>query len=150
MNLKNNHGFTSADILISVVLLTIFIPTLFGIVYNVNKTNKDLTRKSRAVNIATQALEIAKTIDVQNFNLAENDEFNIALGQKNYTLQQTSETTAIYSYEGQDGEQYKVSIDLSYPNDEENDLVKQIKVNVEYPIGNTTKTIEISTVLKSS
>lgn len=149
MNLRSNKGFTGADILVSIVVLTIFIPTLFGMVYNVNKTNKYLTRESNAVKIATEILEIAKSIGVQAFDLEGSGSFNNLLETNNYVLQQTDGEEAEYLYEGVDEVHYKVTINLSYPFDEENDLVKQIKVNVEYPIANTTKSIEISTVLKS-
>ena len=150
MNLRNNNGFTAADILISVIVLTIFIPTIFGVVYNVSKTNKAVVRESRAVGIATDILETAKSTEVEDFNLEETSRFNEALGLKNYSLQENDEESALYSYEGEDGEHYIINLNLAYPYDEENELVKTLTVNIEYPIGNTTKSIEISTVLKSN
>ena len=150
MNLRSNKGFTGSDILISIVVLIIFIPTIFGVVYNVNKTNKHIIRESRAVNIATEILESAKTIGVQGVTLADDEEFCMELISRRYELQETDGTNAVFTYEGENEEHYRVSVTLTYPNDEENDLVKLITVEVEYPIGNTTKTIEISTVLKLS
>ena len=58
---KKNSGFAGIDISISMIIILIFIPTIFGIVYNIQKINADVKRKSTAVNIATNVLEIVKS-----------------------------------------------------------------------------------------
>jgi hypothetical protein len=54
MNFRKNQGFAGVDISISVIIILIFIPTIFGIVYNIGKTNGDLKRKSKAVDIRSR------------------------------------------------------------------------------------------------
>ena len=50
--LKKNNGFAGIDISISMIIILIFIPTIFGIVYNVGKTNAEVKRKTKAISIA--------------------------------------------------------------------------------------------------
>ena len=59
--LKKNNGFTGVDISISIIVILIFVPTIFGVVYNIQKTNAGIERKTNAVNIATDVLEIVKS-----------------------------------------------------------------------------------------
>ena len=46
MNLKNNKGYVGIDASIAVLILLIIIPTIAGMIYNVNKTNNLIDRKS--------------------------------------------------------------------------------------------------------
>ena len=70
INLKENKGFAGIDISISMIIILIFIPTIFGIVYNIGKANAEVKRKSTATSIASDVLEIIKSenyvdVDVQ-------------------------------------------------------------------------------------
>ena len=42
---KKNSGFAGIDISISMIIILIFIPTIFGIVYNIQKIKADVKRK---------------------------------------------------------------------------------------------------------
>lgn len=157
MNLRKNNGFTGVDISIAMIIILIFIPTVFGITYNVQKNNKAVNRKSKSVSIATDILETAKTYSKTNIKIEENEDFANSMLEKNYEKvgenQITDkETKIIYSYSGDTGdeEHYKIEISLTYPYDEENTLVRKIKVTVEYPEGNLAKKIDISTVLQKN
>lgn len=58
-----------------------------------------------------------------------------------------------YSAVVDDEEHYQIQIGLKnyYPSDtEQEDLIKEINVLVIYPVGNTLKNINISTVLKNT
>lgn len=54
MDLRKNQGFTGVDISISMIIILIFIPTIFGMVYNIQKTNQSVNRKSTAVGIRSK------------------------------------------------------------------------------------------------
>ena len=71
-NLRKNNGFAGIDISISMIIILIFIPTIFGIVYNIGKNNEEVTRKATAVGIATNVLEIAKKESYENINTSGN------------------------------------------------------------------------------
>lgn len=60
MNLRKNNGFAGVDISISMIIILIFIPTIFGIVYNIQKTNSSVNRKSEAVGIRSECFRISK------------------------------------------------------------------------------------------
>ena len=103
--------------------MMIFIPVTFGMGYNVQKTEQSVKREATAVNMAINKIESAK-ISAGSVEAAE-----------------TSQTV--------DGVSYKITV--SYPSDEtaENGT-KVINVKVEYPVGKTTQTVDISTRIKST
>ena len=159
MNLKNNKGYTGIDISVAMIIILIFIPTIFGIVYNIQKTNSYVERESQAVKIATDILETAKTSEYDNLNITNLYQELIS---KNYSTStytingQTGENYRYLSKTGSKDEHYQIQIKLEnyYPEDvdviDREDLVKKIKVTVIYPTGNTTKTIDICTLIKNS
>ena len=67
--IKNNKGFTTIDAAIAVVVLTIFIPVVTTLIYNIAITSKSVERKAKAVNYAIQYLEYAKMQDASPKNL---------------------------------------------------------------------------------
>lgn len=160
MDFKKNNGFTGIDISISMIIILIFIPTIFGIVYNIQKTNSSVKREAKAVDIATDILEIAKAENYNDITLESDSNFLIDLNGKystsTYTNSETHEENYEYVYYsaiGEDDVHYQIQIGLMnyYPSSTETeDLVKKIKVVVFYPIGNTQKTIDISRVFKNT
>ena len=126
MNFRNNKGFTGIDISVAVIVILIFIPTVFGIVYNMQKTRVKTERQAEAVDIATNILETVK---------------NTAYGEVN---------ASTYSYEGKNKVHYNVAVEVQkMPNESAKDLLKKVKVTVTYPMGNETKSIDISTLIQN-
>ena len=155
MNFKNNKGYTGIDISIAMIIILIFIPTIFGIVYNLQKTRARTERKAVAINIATDVLEIAKSLNYSEVFISnENSEFKTLLNNK-YSSLEISNNTVNFNYSDVNNIHYKIQVTVSnyYPADievqDQNDLVKQITVEVMYPVGNSTKSINISTVLQN-
>lgn len=58
--IKNHKGFTTVDIVIAVVILTIFVPVITTLIYNIGMSSTSAQRKAKAVNYAAQYLEYAK------------------------------------------------------------------------------------------
>lgn len=58
--IKNHKGFTTIDIVIAVIILTIFIPIISTLIYNIGVSSTSAQRKAKAVNYATQYIEYAK------------------------------------------------------------------------------------------
>lgn len=126
MNFRNNKGFTGIDISVSVIIILILIPTIFGIVYNMQKTRVKTERQAEAVDIATNVLETVKNTEYEEV------------------------TGSTYSYEGKNKVHYNVAIEVQkMPNENVEDLLKKVKVTVTYPIGNETKSIDISTLIQN-
>ena len=135
MDLKNNKGYTGVDISIAMIILMIFIPTVFAISYSIQKTSNEVKRKSEAISIATEILESAKGMSFENLESMEEEE-NISLLEEKYSKDVSFDIN--------------IEVENYYPeevNEEDRmDLVKKIKITVTYPIGNKTKSIDISTV----
>ena len=135
MDLKNNKGYTGVDISIAMIILMIFIPTVFAISYSIQKTSNEVKRKSEAISIATDILESAKGMSFENLESMEEEE-NISLLEEKYSKDVSFDIN--------------IEVENYYPeelNDEDRmDLVKKIKITVTYPVGNKTKSIDISTI----
>ena len=63
MNLKNNKGFVGVDISIAILLLVIIVPTITGMIFNINKSRNGTKRQAQATNIITNAMEISKIVE---------------------------------------------------------------------------------------
>ena len=135
MNLRNNKGYTSVDISIAIIIIMIFIPTLFGIFYSIQKTSNEVKRKAEAISIATDIIELAKKASYDNLDNMKQEEY-ISLLETKYSKD--------VSYD------INIEVENYYPEEiseeDRDDLVKKIKVVVTYPTGNKTKSIDISTV----
>lgn len=166
MNFRRNKGFASIDISITMIVILIFIPTIFGIVYNIQKTNNEVERKSQAVNIGIDVLELAKSMEYNQIELdndTENKQFLESLNNNydtsDYRNTNTEEDGYKYMYytaTGKRNEHYQIQIGLKnyYPSDIEEDkkedLVKQLKVRVIYPVGKSQKDVDFSMTLQNT
>jgi len=152
--LRSNKGYTGIDISIAMIIILIFVPTIFGIVYNLQKSRIKTEREATAVSIAVDILEIAKTLNYNDLNLIEG-EFKSILDNKYEVSGQNSNTEndAYYTFISDKDNRYKIQVSvLKYtPENISNtdDFVKQVKVIVTYPIENTTNSIDISTVIQN-
>lgn len=163
IKLKGNKGYTGIDISIAIIIILIFVPTIFGIVYNLQKTRSRTEREATAINIATDILEIAKSFDYRDI-IVSGGTFIEALSDKYITSDENSDidvleddySYAYYTYTDENNVHYRIQVGVLkyFPESETNPstdgLVKQVKAIVTYPIGNTTKSINISTVLQNN
>ena len=150
---KKNSGFAGIDISISMIIILIFIPTIFGIVYNIQKINADVKRKSTAVNIATNVLEIVKSEAYSDIT-ASGNKLNTDIKKKyetstykNTDKEETGYNYVYYKTIVENGEHYQIQLGIKnyYPSDiDRQDYVKQVKVRVFYPYGDSVKDIDIS------
>lgn len=154
MNLRNNKGYTGIDISIAMIIILIFVPTIFGIVYNLQKSRIKTEREATAVGIAVDILEIAKALNYNDLNLLDG-ELKTVLDNKYEVSTQNSNTEndAYYTFIKDNDNRYKIQVSvLKYtPENISNtdDFVKKVKVIVTYPIENTTNSIDISTVVQN-
>ena len=158
MNLKNNKGFTGVDISVAMLIILTLIPTIFAIIYSIQKTSVFTERKAESVKIATDIIEIAKSMN----NLENIDSlYNELINNNNYF-------TSTYTIDGQTGDNYRylfkignknvnyqvqIYLESYYPNNVElenrKELVKQLKVTVIFPQGKITSSSSISAVIVS-
>ena len=150
MNLKNNKGYVGVDISLAVIMLLIIVPTVMGIVYNLNISKNATNIKADAVSIAVDAIEVAKGLEIKDITVeniinefcSQYDEGTIRSGD-----------IAIIS---NDTASYKLSMNVAdfsettrgtEINAHEN-IIKTVKATVTYKIGNQEKTLDLSTVIK--
>lgn len=156
---KKNNGFTGVDISISIIVILIFVPTIFGVAYNIQKTNAGIERKTNAVNIATDVLEIVKSeqysdITVSNSKLVTdlNNKYTKS-SYKNTEKEEDGYNYIYYSTKGSNNESYQIQLGIKnyYPSSSKTeDYVKEIKVRVFYFFGNSVKDIDIGIVVKTN
>lgn len=165
MNLKNNKGYTGVDISVAMIIILIFIPTIFAVVNNIQRINAKAERQANAVNIATDILEIAKSLNYDGVETVINESdpdnkkafitrINSKYGTPTYEAITSDNVEddyeyVYYSYSGEKNIHYRIQIGL-LKYETEPDLVKKIKVTVTYPVGKDTKNIDISTVLQKN
>lgn len=159
MNFKSNKGYTGADISIALIILLIFIPTIGAIIFNITLANNNTKRKVNAMNFATSILEIAKETDYDKLKLENTEEKEEFLDKINEKFGITSENGE-FSLKDENNTSYKVKVTITKyidteeyasshdSTDEKKDLVKTITTEVEYPIGNETKKVNVSTVIE--
>ena len=157
--LKKKDGFTGVDISISMIIILIFIPTIFGIVYNIGKTNSDIRRKAEAINISTNILEIIKSENYSEITTSGTKlNQDISSKYQTSTYKNTEKEESGYSYiyylaNGENNEHYQIQVGIKnyYPTeDNTQDLIKQVKVRVFYISGDTVKDIDIGMVVQNT
>ena len=147
--LKKKDGFTGVDISISMIIILIFIPTITAMIYNINKENKNVERKSQALNFAVNVMETAKGIGTKDLTL-ENMEKEIT-NLYSAEIQQNSNTTDGIINISKDDVNYNLTITIQDYNEIDDTVAqnkaKQVKVIVTYLSGGKEQKIELSTAI---
>lgn len=138
MKVKSEKGITNIDITVSIILITLFVAIIATLMYNINSNSNSVERRSIATNYAINEIESLKA---QNFDELEE-------------TVEPNEFEDILENEKPTGYAKKVTI-IDYANLEENKdddtivpgLVKKVTVEISYKDGNTTQTIDLSTVI---
>lgn len=131
MNWKNEKGITTIDVTVSIILITLFVALIAVLIYNVNQNSDSIERRAEATNYVINAIEEIKTT---NFDNLQNSEQNI--GDTGYY-----EKITVIDY---------VDLKKEEQNEQDNTimsgLVKKVTVEVSYKDGNTTQTVDLSTI----
>ena len=155
MNLKNNKGYVGVDASIAVLILLIIIPTITGLIFNVNRTNNLIDRKTEAVSIAVNTIESAKGVEVAELTSEK------VKGELEgiYTISDITETDVTSDKKvlttTKDNNTYKIEVQIQdYANTTEGiaqaastGKVKIVEVIVTYKEGKEQKNIELSTAI---
>lgn len=139
-NIKNEKGITAIDIVLSVIIITVFTTLIGGLIIRININSKESERKSIAMSYATQEIEkirAEKSID---------DYIN-----KGISTEEIIENVDIYKDNIYTGFHKKVYIkdyvlvkkDTSkIPN-----LLKEVTVEISYKINGKTESVQLSTYI---
>ena len=157
MELNNNKGYVMTDASIAVLLLLILVPTIMGIIYSSNVTKRTTDVKSQAINIAVNAIEAAKGIEISSLTdrAVLNDIYTNIYVQDSMSISDTiinGNTVPIATIKKENAS-YKLLIDVKDYSEGKNDIlpniIKTVTATVTYKIGGQEKTIELKTVIKS-
>ena len=163
MKLKNNKGYVGIDASIAILVLLIIVPTLAGMIYNVNKSNNLIDRKTEAISIAVNTIEAMKGIGIFDINDSNFNETVLTTSLSSlYTLDGNPTTEVvdnIKSIKGitltKDKNTYQIQVDIQdYADTKEGKAksvplgkVKIVNVTVTFKSGKQTENIELSTVI---
>lgn len=138
--MKNEKGFTGIDIVVSVIIITIFIALIANLIANINLKSTGIERKSEATSYAVQEIEKIKAQGyksdyedkgVSSIDVLEEQDINI-----NGKFSGYHKKTIIKDY-----------VLIQNDSTKEANLVKEITVQISYLLANKEQNVEITTVV---
>ena len=152
---NGNKGFAASDALIAISIIALFSGLIASISYNLYLTNSNIKRMSIANNYISEVFEYANKIyydEVTQQNLTKyfNDKYYYSEGN---VPKQKPEAKIREMPDEVLNTPFKILLDITNYNQTEGntdklDLVKQIKMTVEYVIGNKQQKIEMTMIKK--
>lgn len=135
MKVKENKGFTSTDIVISIIIIIIFVGLITTLFYNFYISTSAKNRNAIALNCIIDVIEQAKMLKYDELNQDKLNELlqNLATNKtipNGYTV-----SANLKKYNELEG------------NENKKDLIKILNVKVEYLVGQKNEKIEISTLI---
>ena len=142
MKLKSEKGITNIDVILSIILISIFITLITVISGNLQKSNDLMERETEALYYAVDTIEDIKG---QSFDILPKKGSNKIQGvltlQDGYILDKNGETTPYYrTITVQD------YTDLPEGNGKQAEILKKITVEIAYKERNQEKKITLSTI----
>lgn len=152
---KGNKGFAASDALIAISIIALFSGLIASISYNIYLANSNIKRMSMANSYISEVFEYANKIyyeDVTEENLTEyfNNKYYYSEGK---VPKQRAEAKIKETPDEKLNTPFKINLDITNYNETQGntdklDLVKQIKMTVDYNIGNKQQKIEMTTIKK--
>ena len=133
MNLKSKRGYTTADVVVAILIIVVFAGIMVTLYQNYSTVSKEVERKSKAT---VELIEEIKQNDYEYFNEENELKDKITV----YDNEPIEEDTA-YS-KTVTVEDYSVQKEDAVPG-----LVKNVYVTVSYKLGNETQSVELSTII---
>ncbi len=138
---KGERGITGIDISIAIIIITIFMSMVANLIANINLNSKSIQRKTIATSYAIQEIEKIKAKGyAENYN------------NKGIDTEDIIEESDILDTNGKFSGYHKKILIKDYvliqnDNTKRQDLVKEIRVEISYKLGNESKNISISTYI---
>ena len=143
MKNKNEKGVTGIDIILSVILITIFIGILTTLSFNIESKTKKMDKKAEAVYYAVNSIEIAKGLKFVDLPKVSTGINKLSMLPDGYIKDETGKETPYYrttevidyvQLPGKSGQNLKP------------DLVKKISVKIEYKENEIKNEINLTVV----
>lgn len=141
MSIKEEKGISGIDIVVSVIILTIFITLIGNIITNINLNSKDIERKTQATSYAVDEIE---TIKASGYLATYEDK---GINQEDIISEQDINDESGYFT----GYHKKVTIKdyqlIKNDTTKEKNVLKQLTVEISYKSRSKDKNIQISTYI---
>lgn len=135
IKIKQNKGFTTQDIVISIIIIVIFVSIITTLFYNFYLSTSAKNRNAIALNCIIDLIEEAKMLKYDELDQTKIEEL-LGILKSNKTIPNGYEVTVeLQKYNELEG------------NTDKKDLIKILKVKVQYLVGQKTEKIEISTLI---
>ena len=147
MKLKNNKGITGIDISVSLVIIVLFVGIVSSLLYNFVISSKDIDRKGTATDIAIQVIENIKQMEYEDIKEDSNGGITPDYINTYFKAKTGNQENKIEIKPGYD---IKINIENYKEKTNDNslqDVLKIVKVTVNYSIGKRQQSIDISTTI---
>lgn len=140
MNIKklheNNKGFTTQEIIISVIIIIIFVSIITSGFYNYYMTIQSKNRRTSATNII---IDVIENVEIMNYE-------DVTINNIQALIKSLEQDGTIYK-------PYKVSFTLQNyneieGNEDKKDLIKILKVSIQYTVNDKEEKYEITRLIK--
>lgn len=133
--LKEEKGITGIDIIVSVIIITMFVAIIAIIFSNITSNSKGIDRKTEATYKAISLIEEIKNAGIENVDKFIDAEGSSILDEEKNPTPYTKRVTVI-DYTEMEGNEDKIP-----------GIVKKVTVEVSYQNGGKTEKVELSTLL---
>lgn len=133
--LKEENGITGIDIIVSVIIITMFVAIIAIIFSNITSNSKGIDRKTEATYKAISLIEEIKNAGIENVDKFIDAEGSSILDEEKNPTPYTKKVTVI-DYTEMEGNEDKIP-----------GIVKKVTVEVSYQNGGKTEKVELSTLL---
>lgn len=133
--LKEEKGITGIDIIVSVIIITMFVAIIAVIFSNITSNSKGIDRKTEATYKAISLIEEIKNAGIENVDKFIDAEGSSILDEEKNPTPYTKKVTVI-DYTEMEGNEDKIP-----------GIVKKVTVEVSYQNGGKTEKVELSTLL---
>lgn len=132
---KDNKGFTTTDIVLAIIIIILFVSIITTAYYNYYISSQSKSRKTIATNIVIDVIENVEMLVYDEVNINSVNELIESLKENGTIQKEYTVTSTLQNYNEISG------------NEDKKDLIKILKVKVEYPVGNKKENLEITRLI---
>lgn len=131
-----NNGFTTADIIVSIIIIVMFVSIITTGFYNYYISVQEKTRRTIATNIVIDVIENVEMMEYDKVNMENINTLIQTLKDNGDILKGYNIKVTLQKYNETQGNTDKL------------DLIKILKVEIKYLVSNKEETFEVTRLIK--
>lgn len=143
MKLKEEKGIAGIDIALSVIVIAVFVSIIAVLMFNIQRNEEEIKRKSEAT---SYAIDIIEEIKGQGFAILPATGTNKITGYEDKYITEDGQEKATPYYQEVTVKDYS-ELEQNKDKDVEAEVLKIVTVKVSYISGKDNESVEISTVI---